>query len=33
MYTTLDFLVRGFKEALSIDSQNRIIIKGAWAGF
>jgi hypothetical protein len=33
MYTTLDFLVRGFKEALSIDSRNRILIKGAWAGF
>jgi hypothetical protein len=33
MYSTLDFLARGFKEALSIDSNNRIIIKGAWAGF
>ena len=32
MYTTLDFLVRGFKEALSIDN-NKIIIKGAWEGF
>lgn len=29
MYSTLDFLVRGFKEALSIDNSN-IIIKGAW---
>jgi hypothetical protein len=33
MYTTLDFLVRGFKEALSINNQSRIILKGAWAGF
>ena len=33
MYTTLDFLVRGFKEALSVDSKNRIILKGTWAGF
>lgn len=30
MYSTLDFLVRGFKEALNIDYPNRIIIKGAW---
>jgi hypothetical protein len=30
MYTTLDYLVRGFKDSLSIESQNRIIIKGAW---
>lgn len=29
MYSTLDFLVRGFKEALSIENSN-IIIKGAW---
>ncbi len=29
MYTTLDFFVRGFKEALSIDNP-KIIIKGAW---
>jgi hypothetical protein len=33
MYTTLDFLVRGFKEALSINNSNKIIIKGSWAGF
>jgi hypothetical protein len=33
MYTTLDFLVRGFKEALSINNQNKIIIKGSWEGF
>jgi hypothetical protein len=33
MYTTLDFLVRGFKEALSINNPNKIIIKGAWEGF
>lgn len=31
MYTALDFFVRGFKEALSVDSRNRIILKGAWA--
>lgn len=30
MYTTLDFFVRGFKEALSIDNP-KIIIKGAWS--
>ncbi len=30
MYATLDFLVRGFKEALSIDNKN-IIIRGTWA--
>ncbi len=29
MYTTLDFLIRGFKEALSVDNKN-IIIKGTW---
>lgn len=33
MYTTLDFLARGFKEALSVDDRNRILIKGTWAGF
>ena len=33
MYTTLDFLVRGFKEALGMDSRNKIIIKGAWEVF
>lgn len=32
MYSTLDFLIREFKEALSIDYQNRIIINGTWAG-
>ena len=30
MYTTLDFLVRGFKDALSIDCKKRIILKGNW---
>lgn len=33
MYTTLDFLARGFKEALSINNQNRVILKGTWAEF
>lgn len=33
MYSTLDSFVRGFKDALSIDSHKIIIIKGAWAGF
>ncbi len=32
MYSTLDFLIREFKEALSTDYPNRIIIKGTWAG-
>jgi hypothetical protein len=30
MYSTLDFLVRGFKDALSINNPNKIILKGAW---